>query len=515
MKITFDDRLLITASNDGTLIVWYILNADGKTASIDSVHGNCVDVIVPREDLLNKIHKISNLEFRLNQIIDESEFRMNISIKKQTEEMNQLKHHYQEIIKKKENELNAFEKKYFNDMNVIKATIDDNKNDYTRQILEIEQKFNEKLIIEFNKTVNLQTKMNSMKDEYEKLLKQSQTTLSETTEILENGFKIELKKYEDHIRRLMNESVQKKNEYTVYCKQMDADFDRQMIEIKTNYEVKLNQLIENVDYWRTNTSVMDIKIKTITTNYDELQIDKNDLLNENERNKLYINQLEQNIIELEREVAIKEQIAIDKEKQFEKSLENIQEQENGKLILIERLNELRAEIEQLENNIRTQIEQIELIRMDKSDLKKQINDLNVQVDYFRTKYRGILSEIKIERDKYTKSQILLQRVLNDLYKLADESYDTIKLKQMVALLRKKYLNKQFDMNSAKNNNNSLTKEENKTPKTIISPKKPLPTVLRSRSRDRLIQENLKLAMELNEANKKLDKFLSKKKKQIN
>lgn len=30
MKLTFDDRLLLVASNDGTLMIWVILNTEGN-----------------------------------------------------------------------------------------------------------------------------------------------------------------------------------------------------------------------------------------------------------------------------------------------------------------------------------------------------------------------------------------------------------------------------------------------------------------------------------------------------
>lgn len=45
MKLTFDDRLLVVGSNDGTLMIWVILNTEGKFdqhLTVDSSNPNSV-----------------------------------------------------------------------------------------------------------------------------------------------------------------------------------------------------------------------------------------------------------------------------------------------------------------------------------------------------------------------------------------------------------------------------------------------------------------------------------------
>lgn len=437
MRMTFNDRLLITASEDGTLIVWLILNTEGKTASVDPVHGSCVDVIVPRHELVNKIEQISNLKFRLSQIADEFEYRMSLSSKRHAEELEKVRADYEAVGKQKDAELEACQQSHSEDMNIIKATIDENKAEYTRRILQIEQKFDEKIIVEFNKSAELQRKMDSMRDEYEMLLRKSSNSQRATTEVLEESFRKELDKHQKYIRVLLGESEKKKEQFAAYCKQLDADFDRQMIQVKSEYEGKLQQLMEDVDYWRTNTSVMDIKIKTISANCEELQQVKSDLLQENAQHKLYANQLEQNILELQREIGAKGQIANDKTAKFEETLQTIKGLENGRIILNERLDELRDQIGPLKDEIRSRVEHVVSITADNAELKVKIDNSNVQIDYLQTKYRGAVSEIKAEREKHARTEILLDRVFCDLYTLAAESHDKNKLRQMVSALQKK------------------------------------------------------------------------------
>lgn len=75
MCLTYDDNHLVTASSDGTLVIWTILNNESRRAGMDEKLGSCSDVLIARKSLLEKIEKVSNLEARIRQQSEEFEYQ--------------------------------------------------------------------------------------------------------------------------------------------------------------------------------------------------------------------------------------------------------------------------------------------------------------------------------------------------------------------------------------------------------------------------------------------------------
>lgn len=73
--MTYDDSYLVTASDDGTLVIWNILHNEQKKAPMDEKLGNCSDVLISRKNLLDTIETVSNLEARICQQSEEFEYQ--------------------------------------------------------------------------------------------------------------------------------------------------------------------------------------------------------------------------------------------------------------------------------------------------------------------------------------------------------------------------------------------------------------------------------------------------------
>ena len=90
MCLTYDDNYLVTASDDGTLVIWTILNNEHRRAPMDEKLGNCSDVLIPRKSLLEKMETVSSLEERICQQSEEFEYQFKqkeLANQKQVEEI--------------------------------------------------------------------------------------------------------------------------------------------------------------------------------------------------------------------------------------------------------------------------------------------------------------------------------------------------------------------------------------------------------------------------------------------
>ena len=74
--ITYNDCTLVTAADDGTLIVWKILNNEGKTAPQAPELGACTDILIARQELVDKNESVRTLETRIQQQIMEFQYKM-------------------------------------------------------------------------------------------------------------------------------------------------------------------------------------------------------------------------------------------------------------------------------------------------------------------------------------------------------------------------------------------------------------------------------------------------------
>lgn len=92
--MTYNDCTLVTAADDGTLIIWTILNNEGKTASHARELGLCSDILIARQDLVDKNDFISTLEMRIQQQIMEFQYKMKQGDRFHSEQMRDIHRDY-------------------------------------------------------------------------------------------------------------------------------------------------------------------------------------------------------------------------------------------------------------------------------------------------------------------------------------------------------------------------------------------------------------------------------------
>lgn len=189
-------------------------------APVDIEHGKCADVIVARRDLIEQRKNIENLETRLQQQSSEYSFEVDYARKMHALEIEKVSSDYQKIIDELKNERSVLEAKHREENNIIEATIEEIKDEHSRHFLSLEAKYNEKIITEFDKSSTLKSKMDDLREEYEKLLRKSSGCLQETINTLEKNFNQQLSERQNQIRLLLDEIQTKKHEFFEYCNQL-------------------------------------------------------------------------------------------------------------------------------------------------------------------------------------------------------------------------------------------------------------------------------------------------------
>lgn len=410
----------------------------GKTAPVDNEHGKCVDVIVPRNDLIEKNDHIEDLETRLNNQLSEHSFELEHVEKMHTLEMQKTCEQYEMTIRTLNEKRNTLEQKYREEWNLINAAIKERNEAHTTAIIQIEAKLNEKILIESEKTIDLKKQMDAMKMDYEKQLRECEENHQNVIEKMKTEFKGALDEREAQIRELHEEIQTKKEEFYQYCNQLNLDEDRKLTQLKLSYETRLKDTNDSLLKWRTDASILTKKIESTSATCEQLRNDIATLLDEHNRNKKYTSQLEQNIAELQRDIDIRNKLMADKEACLLEAIERSNAMEKMKQFMNERAIQLEAQIRPLDEEIKSKAYKIYEMEDLNRKLHCKIDDLNIEMNLLRNRSKGKAIDLNAEKMKNLYLETYLKRMHSDIALLAENIQNLPKLKELTLDLIKKY-----------------------------------------------------------------------------
>lgn len=179
--ITPDDEMLISVGADGTLVFWSITNAGDRISSDeDSLIGTFDDILISRKDLSSKVHEISALENRLVEQQEEFMFKNQQGSSLYSDQMKEINEKYEENLLDLKRQNATIQASHIDEMNEMNTTLV-NTNEQHRLVLKQNQaKFNEKLIIEYEKQEALENALKEMKEMCEENSEKSRRCLHET-----------------------------------------------------------------------------------------------------------------------------------------------------------------------------------------------------------------------------------------------------------------------------------------------------------------------------------------------
>lgn len=438
MIITYNDMLLATGCDDGTLVFWTIMNNEGRIAPMDPELGQCVDVMIPRSDLLHKIGNIKMLEQRIAQQIDEFQYQLRQGSAFHSEQMRDIHTGYCSAISDLKEKNETMEAQHVDDFNILTENIAQTKDEHARALVDLETDFHEKIIIEFSKSANIKKQMDEMREDYEIKLRKSAGCLQDTIEALEMDFKKQLQERQELIRQLMKEMDAKKTEFVEYCSQVDVDNDRKMVETKLSYERRLKEENDSMLKWRADAGVLEKKLFSVSRNCEELEKEKDVLRAEHHKTLGIIRNYQKDVDELKKDCEDRDQTIRDKEKRVAELAKKNQELEKYKQVLNHKIVELKAQIEPREREIREKKDQIIDMEKELENLEKHNLQSELQISELKDKLISSETELRLERNRCRNSRTQVARICGDIYHVSGYIQEPLELKAEVMKLYHRY-----------------------------------------------------------------------------
>lgn len=363
LRITYDDKYLITSSKNGTLGIWYIkinnppenslsvnVNAANTTTTVTTIKSISIDqnllkstdILVPHQFLIERLTTINDLELRIKQQNIEINKQINDKNQRNENEIYEIRKKYENIIETYGERLKQLQIQKVNELKLKTNEIQQIKLQHSEFIKVLnenyEKKFNEeKQKIKFYENIECK-----LQDEYNKKLENLTNYLQNTIESLEFDFNMHIKELQNLITDLLKELNIKNLEYQKLLKKIDLDNDYLLQQLKIDYEKKLQNEKIKLQEKNNEFELIQIKFNEISNNYNQL-LEKNQLileeLNINDKKNENLNKRIQNlemyeikllmkkISNLENELYEKDLIINMKEKQIE-FIKEIQEYHN-------------------------------------------------------------------------------------------------------------------------------------------------------------------------------------------
>lgn len=502
MRITNDDALLVIGAEDGTLAIWEILNNEGKKAHVDIELGKCVDVLIPREELLDRLGAIESLEQRMGQQADEYEFQLKRKDEDYTKQITQIHTEYREIIEDLKEKNRKLEADHIEEINIITASIAELKFEHQKALTKLETDFHQKIIVEYEKTSQVKKQMETMKDDYEVKLRKTAGHLQDTVQSLETDFRKQLDERQTLIKLLLKDAEEKGLEFREHSDQVMTENEKKVINLTVDYEKKIKHEQQIGNKWRGEAGVLSKKYNLMNKSNKKLKAEIETVTEEHERLKETIQQLEIKIQEMESTIGMKDSIIRDRDHQIADFKNQLHEKDSIQAAQEEKLRELNAQIEPRDEEIRSRKDRIVSMEVEMQALQQKNRKLEHQLKGLKDKYSGNEILLKAQLTRSQTLQAKLFRISADISRASDIIQEPQKLKELVKKLLDKYT-KDFDPSQLPPLEESKDKPQDRVERTLrLSARVKKPK--ESDEAKKLLRENIELIKNLENLRKELN-----------
>lgn len=170
MHISYDDKYIISCSEDGCIVFWKLLNIEGKAIKLDKEFKASQEILISKGDLMEKISMIKDLQTRMHELETEHAYQMRQNDALHNAQLKEVHEGYCGAIEELKEKNEQLEMEHVQEINNINVEINKNKNAHEQFVQKLEASYNEKLIVEYDKYLKLEDKKMKMRNMYEQQL---------------------------------------------------------------------------------------------------------------------------------------------------------------------------------------------------------------------------------------------------------------------------------------------------------------------------------------------------------
>ncbi|KAM9364883.1 cilia- and flagella-associated protein 57 [Pholidichthys leucotaenia] len=439
MVITYDDQFLLTASEDGCLLIWRIVDNEGRGLKNSGNIIHTEEILITKMDLEEKNQNLLELKMRVEELQMENEYQLLLKDMNHKEKLKEVLDNFIqqiETLKATQQAMKTEMEKWERERRENSAEV---SMQHSKELKDLEVSFSQKLTVENKKYWDLLQEHQKMQEEYERQLISVEESRTRAVEGLTQQYEANMQEKTQILTQCQEEAEQKICEFKEIVRQVEEDEEKKMQDLQIEYEKKLHSEKETSTNLKGKTAIMTQKLYGLQKQIHSRDSDINKMKLERQRLLGLIRSLENDIEDLKRQLSGHEKISQDKDNTIYCLKKKNQELEKLKFVLEFQLNELKKLTDPQQDEIKEKKEQIhqlqeELIQKDKSNsqLKLTISELSVKL---RTREKELHKEMQKVKDLET----YLQRFRSDLHNCVGLIQEPKKLKDSVLAVYARYV----------------------------------------------------------------------------
>ncbi|XP_049338890.1 cilia- and flagella-associated protein 57 [Astyanax mexicanus] len=439
MVVTFDDQFLLTVSEDGCLLIWKIIDKEGRALKREKEMSYAEEILITKSDLEEKNQFMLELKTRVDELKMENEYQLRLKDMNYNEKIRELTEEFIQQIEslKTENQVLKTEKE--KQAVTHKEALREGLKKHGKEQQDLESNNNQKLMLEYDKYHELQLKSQQMQESYEEKLQQLEDSKVHALEKLTQFYEAKIQEKVSALGQCQDETRQQLREFEETIKLTEEDGDRELQDIRIRYENKLRKEKETNIKHEDEIRVMKKKHDSLQRELKnkDLEIDKLKL----EQNKLegIIKSLEKDILVLKREVQKRDVTINDKEKNIYDLNSKNQELEKFKFVLDYKITELKKQIEPRENVIKEMKEQTQEMEGELAQFQQKNTQLELTIADLKLKLKATDKEMHKEMQRVRNVEALVRRIKTDLHNCVGFIQEPKKLKDSIRTLYERYV----------------------------------------------------------------------------
>jgi CII-binding regulator of phage lambda lysogenization HflD len=223
---------------------WKIFEKEGRAPKRDKETAYAEEILITKSDLEEKNQLMVELKNRVNELKTENEYQMRLKEMSNADKMKELTEKFiqeMESLKTKNQVLKSEKEKSDSKHEAEFATSYEKHN---KELQDLENGNNQKLMMEYEKYQDLQTKTQKIQEDYERQLSEMEQSKERAINEMQEHYEDVIHKLNLQIEKFQEEIGQNTKEYEETRRQIEEDCDTEVIDVKTKFEKRLKEQVE-------------------------------------------------------------------------------------------------------------------------------------------------------------------------------------------------------------------------------------------------------------------------------
>ena len=505
IKISHTNDILVTASKDGSFCVWDIVMAG--SAKVEDPYSYALEILITKSELEEKNGLIEELKQKVDESKTECAYQLRLKDNQNTDMI-------KEINKKAKSEKETLAKTIATLQQDIENSKKDNDNilqrvsaSNERTLLDQSDMYKSKLVVEYDKFDAMEAAYNEMKDINKRKTEELEKSIEQRVEKIKKEFDSKLAKYEDEVKLREKAGDEKVKAVEEILKQTEEDADKEILEMKTKYELELKKEKESNVKLRGELGILKKKHLGVHKDLEDQKTSITSMFTEHSRLEVVIKGLEKDIIELKREIHGRDETVLLKEREITELKRDVRSMDKYRFVLNHKIQLLEDEIQPKENKITEMKSQILAMEEELTAVVKDQAEFNVQMNESKSKLANANQDVTIERRKVSQLQIQMSKLQKEIRSLHSVLQDPKKLKDAVSSLCNKHAGEcpASEQDTEGTSQNEVVRQKEYLEKTVLSLKNQLNQVeqLNKSNSAKMLKENKILLREIDRLKKEV------------